>query len=342
MDHDEIAAAHAIVAAAAVIEKGQALEHRPDEIAADAHAAAEEAYELYLHMAAHAEADDAHAASHAMTVGRQPPKHIRRKPSNPHPSHGGGGHPHGGGGYRPPFEPPSSGTVPYGGAFGSFGAKGAGARGTGEVPYGSAFGVLAGSGSGGKGARRALHTASHMGAGPSSPQASAPLPFQGARHSSHPVGHGHFPFGSPPSGGGTGVPVLPPLGSGTHLPSGGGGGGWGPHGHGHGHGLGLDFEGGGGWGWGPGPAGLLDVDVNVEMPCPPGMHLEELEDGSVACVPDEGIDDSGIRLCSKPRSEPRTAAADTEEGVAVVTTAATTSMAADSGSSISTTSSHSS
>lgn len=301
-DIDEIGAAHAIVAAAAVIEEGQALAHCPEDIAADAHAAAEQAYELYLHMAAHADADDAQAASHAMTTvgrgkgaGHPASKRHQMKPLNPHPSRGG----------------PGQGL---GGIYGQAQAKLLDAQASSVgAPRGGGHGGGHHGGGGGHG---------RMGPGArarSTP--SAPLPFKAGLPASHGSGGvfggggppiGHLPFG----GGGGGTPHGPPLG---HLPFGGGGGGAPPpvahppfgsppvpaphppgppfggggggfppgppwHGHGHPHGgFGLGF-GGGGWGYG-GPE-VIDVNLDVESPCPPGMVLDQLDDGSVACVPD--------------------------------------------------------
>src|SRR5579863_5080572 len=120
----DAAAAWGIVAAGEAIERGQSLAHAPEQIAADAHAAAEEAYELYLHLAEHAALDDAHAATHeenqpivgaafARPAPRRPPPRLQphhkrtKKPGRatvmPSPEirarvghgHGGGGH-HGG------------------------------------------------------------------------------------------------------------------------------------------------------------------------------------------------------------------------------------------------------
>jgi hypothetical protein len=109
---EEQACSCALVAAADAVTQGQALSLSAEEIARDAHAAAEEAYALYQHLAEHAHNDA--LAVHGSSVGRGSAASFRGgrvKPSHkkhplahvgaPHHHHGGGhhhGHLHGFGG----------------------------------------------------------------------------------------------------------------------------------------------------------------------------------------------------------------------------------------------------
>jgi len=310
-DIEEIAAGHAIVAAAAVIEQGQALEHRPEDIAADAHAAAEEAYDLYLHIVAHAQADDAHAHSHThrAIVGAGHPSskpHHMKKPPNPHPSRGGPGQGLAGiyGQAEARLREAASVGKAHGG--GGHGGRQGGGGGAGRPRMSSptAHSALRPSGSGGAGTPRMAPSKPHPGMGmfgggsggsPPSPPPLGHLPFGGGGGSPHGPPIAHLPF-SGGGGGGSPPPIAhlpfgttpaspPPSGAPpAHLPGPPphGGGGWPHHGWPHGHpGFGLGFGGGSDWGIGTAPPEVIDIEAE----CPPGMHLEGLDDGTVECVP---------------------------------------------------------
>jgi len=94
-DHP-VAAEHAVVAASAVLGRGHGRD--PHELAQDAYQAACEAYDLFLHLLAHADADAAHAATHggASSVGRAKREHHAQHAQHghhPHHGHHGGAHP---------------------------------------------------------------------------------------------------------------------------------------------------------------------------------------------------------------------------------------------------------
>lgn len=115
-DEHEAAAAWGVVAAGTVVEEGQALGLPPEEIAADAHAAAEEAYALYLHLLQHAQSDEEHVATMEATVGRGgrlPKPGKPHKPRNPSVGRGHAASHGGGGGGRTPH--PASRPRPGGG-----------------------------------------------------------------------------------------------------------------------------------------------------------------------------------------------------------------------------------
>lgn len=110
-DLEEGAAAHGICAAADAVESGMAHGLSPEEIARDAHSAAEEAYRLYLHLSQHAAVDD-QAAGHAVEnqpivgqsmlehrhhVGQTERRHhVSATAIERHVGHHGGGGGHGG------------------------------------------------------------------------------------------------------------------------------------------------------------------------------------------------------------------------------------------------------